>query len=159
MAPQPAPTPVVATLPLPELPVVSANGWTYAIVQVGNVYPELCTNMGGTDWSFTVEGMPKDYRLHGGGHGIFGHGTTLPGGDRVLDDAGGWRDDYYVAEVSISSHGRFAQHALCTDKQLLYDGTVLAVAPARDLADARAMLAAAPRDGLPTAHRIDRFDR
>jgi hypothetical protein len=142
----------------PQLPFVTANGHTYAIVQVHSVLPELCTNMGGTDWAFSVEGMPPEYQLHGGGHGIFGRGTTLPSVERELADDDGWRRDYYVADVSIPSH-RFARGVLCGNKQLMFDGSVVSVTPARDLADARAQLVAAARDGLRDAVRIDRFDR
>jgi hypothetical protein len=139
----------------PLLPFVTANGHTYAILQVSSVIPEACTNMGGTDWSFSVEGMPPDFHLHGGGHGIFGQGTTLPTIDKELGDDRTWRDRYYVADVLIASHGRFARRILCPRKELMFDGSVIAVTPARDLADARALLAATPREGLRGAVRID----
>ncbi|MEP6860048.1 MAG: hypothetical protein ABJE66_05475 [Deltaproteobacteria bacterium] len=143
----------------PQLPFVTANGHTYAIVQVRSVIPEACTNMGGTDWSFAVAGMPPDYRLHGGGHGIFGRGTRLPGvAEEIADDAS-WRDRYYVADVLVPSHGRFTRRVLCSNKELTFDGSVVAVTSARDLADARAQLAAVPREGLRGAVRIDTFDR
>jgi hypothetical protein len=141
----------------PQLPFVTANGHTYAILKVGNVVAELCTNMGGTNWSFTVEGMPPAFRLHGGGHGIFGRGTTLPQFAEELADDASWRDRYYVADVLVPSHGRFAQRVLCTHEELRYDGSVIAVTPARDLADARAQLAATPSEGLRGAVRIDTF--
>jgi hypothetical protein len=142
-----------------QLPFVTANGHTYAILQVRSVIPEVCTNMGGTDWSFTVEGMPPDFQLHGGGHGIFGQGTTLPTIDKELGDDSTWRDRYYVADVSVPSHGRFSRRVLCSNKELTFDGSVVAVTSARDLADARAQLAAVPREGLRGAVRIDTFDR
>lgn len=152
--------PVSPSVPVPpQLPFVTANGHTYAILQVRSVIPEVCTNMGGTDWSFTVEGMPPDFQLHGGGHGIFGQGTTLPTIDKELGDDRTWRDRYYVADVLVPSHGRFARRVLCSNKELTFDGSVVAVTSARDLADARAQLAAVPREGLRGAVRIDTFDR
>ena len=114
--------------------------------------------MGGTDWAFSVEGMPPEYQLHGGGHGIFGRGTTLPSVQQELGDDDHWRHDYYVADVLIPSH-RFARRVLCPKKELMFDGSVVSVTPARDLEDARAKLAAAARDGLHGAVRIDTFDR
>ena len=115
--------------------------------------------MGGTDWSFSVEGMPADFQLHGGGHGIFGKGSALAGMDELAEDDASWRDRYYVAEVTLASHGRIERRILCDNERIMYDGTVLAVAPARDLEDARAQLAVAPGKGLPAAVRIDRWGR
>jgi len=161
----PAPTPTTpppAPLPAPVVvasPMVSADGQDYAIVQLRGFRSELCTNMGGMVWWFSVEGMPADYRLRGGGHGIFGTGSTLPGIETEAAADLSWRDRYYVAEVTLPTRGRLEHHAPCDPDHSLYDGTVLAVAPARDLDDARAQLAAAPGRGLPAAVRIDHLGR
>jgi len=133
-------------------PIVSASGHHYAIVQVRSSLDEGCTNMGGTDWTFSVQGMPAAYQLHGGGHGIFAKGSRLPSAYEPHDDM---TSVYFVAEVSL---GRFSQRYICPAREVMYDGKVVAVAPARDLDDARAQLALAPSAGLHRAIRLDRFD-
>lgn len=147
-----APLPAAALL---ANPIISADGRQYAIVKLAQTIPEACTDMGGTDWMFTVEGMPADFLLHGGGHGIFAEGSTLPS----VTNQDAVTADYYVAEVQLATHGKISIRLHCNgNRELMSDGSVLVVAPARSLDDARSKLAAVTRAGL-AGIRLDRFGR
>ena len=138
--------------------MVTTGGHTYAVVQVHDWTSE-CSNLGGVHWTFSVDGMGPQYFLHGGGHGIYG-ASSLPDGIRNLDRLPK-PGLYYVAEVNLVVHDAapVRDAGWCLGDLPVYSGTVLAVAPARDLAAARAQLAAIPTRGLPGADRINRNRR
>jgi len=147
-----APLPAAAIL---ANPIISADGRQYAILKLEQTIPEACTDMGGTDWMFSVEGMPADFKLHGGGHGIFAEGSTLPSVMNQSSVAAA----YYVAEVQLATHGKISLRFHCNgNRELMSDGSVVAVVPASSLDEARAKLAAVTRGGLADEVRIDRFD-
>ena len=90
LPPEPAPSPPVTS-------ALTVDGRTYAVVRLQEECGEA-TNLGGEHWTFDVYGMPAGFQLHGGGHGIFGDGTTLPGGVASNEV---WVGRYYVAEVRL----------------------------------------------------------
>jgi hypothetical protein len=140
--------------PAPSPPVTSAltvDGRTYAVVRLQEECGEA-TNLGGEHWTFDVDGMPAGFQLHGGGHGIFGDGTTLPG---RVESSEVWVGRYYVAEVRLLRAPSEIGGLTCTYHEK-FDGTVSAVSPAKDLDDARRQLAAIPGAGFDPVLRIDR---
>jgi hypothetical protein len=146
--PPPEPT------PSPEVPsAITVDGHTYAVVQLRADCGEA-TNLGGEHWTFDVDGMPAGFQLHGGGHGIFGDGATLPGGI-AADEVFVGR--YYVADVTLLRAASELGGGACVYHEK-FNGRVSAVSPAKDLDDARRQLAKIPEAGFTPKLRIDRMD-
>lgn len=134
-------------------PFIVAAGRTYAVVRLRGDCGEA-TNLGGIHWRFEADRGSAPLQLHGGGHGIYGDDTTLPG--RIESDAV-WIGRYYVAEVSMFRSPKKFDGFDCA-RDAVYSGSVNAVAPATDLADATAQLARIPKRGFHPAVRIDRTE-
>ena len=143
--------------PSPEDAIVKVDGRAYAVVQVRDWRIE-CSNLGGTHWTFDVDGMGPQFLLHGGGHGIFGD-TSLPTGTGPAPSGSGDASLYYVAEIQlVRPVDSVRDGGWCLGGLPRYQGSVLAVAPAPDLAVARARLATISSQGFHPALRIDRFE-
>ena len=112
------------------------------------------TNLGGEHWAFDVDGMPAGFQLHGGGHGIYGDGATLPG---MVASHELWVGRYFVAEITLLPAPSEIGGLDCVYHDM-YNGRVAAVSPAYDLDDARRQLAEIPAYGFHPALRIDRMN-
>ena len=144
--PAPAASPEVTS-------AITVDGHTYAVVRLRADCGEA-TNLGGEHWTFDVDGMPTGFQLHGGGHGIYGDGTTLPGGI-AADEVFVGR--YYVADITLLRAPAELGEGDCAYNEM-YNGRVSAVSPAKDLADARRQLAKIPEVGFTPKLRIDRMN-
>lgn len=149
--PLPAPT---TPPPAVAAPIVTDGDRSYAIVRVIGARPAPCMDntYPPSNWTFSVEGTALT--LHAGVPGVAIRGTTLPGWTEQFANDTRWSERYYVAEIALATHGQIAVPLTCNGPEGRYDGTVLAVAPARDLDDARAQLAAATEGGLRGAVRL-----
>jgi hypothetical protein len=136
-----------------EPPFTVAGGRTYAVVRLRGECDEA-TNLGGMHWRFEVDGKPAGFLLHGGGHGIYGDGKTLPG--LVAADTI-WNGRYYIAEVSLFRAPAAISGLDCRGEDK-YSGTVTAVTAARSLEDARSQFSKIIADGFQPALRIDRME-
>jgi len=149
----PAPSPVaIASCPGP---FVERDGHTYAVVRAVGVVGEA-SNLGGVHWTFLVDGA-EDV-LHGGGHGMFRPVKgELPDGPSLrlepYDHQAVAPTRYLVAEVVLRPptiiDAGWGLGALPS-----YTGSVVALGPAEDLAEARARLARLARTGGPLADPV-----
>jgi hypothetical protein len=148
--PRPRPCPA----PAPASPLVTVGGHLYGVVHLEGWLDENASNAGGRHLTFSIDGLPPDRYVHGGGHAWFGDGVTLPGMASV--DAAAWTQRYYLADLTLGPDAIEPPCATtwCSYPQPTYYGHAQHLVPAPSLAAARARLAAIPRTGYPAGEVV-----
>lgn len=143
--------PPTACRPPPRAPssTITIGGHLYGVVRLEGWISENASNAGGTHYTFSIDGMPRDRLVHGGGHAWLGDGVALPTMIEMVDNP--WPHPYYVAELTLDTApiDRPCPETWCSDPMPTYYGEARRLVPAASLDAARAMLAAIPRTGYP----------